>query len=242
MGFIFFIFESIIFLTYWACRKQGVRTLCFSFPGLIEPERSGLLAQSTLKFICSPFQAVNRGRALQLNVVAKCKVIAPFKWGECLFSFVTWCKVLTISCQYVLTCSDFFFYFDTHSTEVPERCQKLFTKKYNSNVCLNPLSFAISISFFCAWSVFFTGFGSLLRCRNLPDFVIILAYPSVLILQLVLLVSEFLVSRYLASNFFVIWCCQRCNIYENNCWGKDTVQYDTTEKYQMSNRMFWTVS
>lgn len=114
--------------------------------------------------------------------------------------------MLTISCQYVLTvCSEFFFYFDTLSTEVPERCQKLHYKEISFK-CLSESSEPCNLSFIllCLNSVFITGFGILLCCQNLPDFIIVLVYPSVLVLQLVLLVSEFLVSRYLASKFFVI--------------------------------------
>lgn len=136
----------------------------------------------------------------------------------------------------------FFFSFDMLSTKVPERCQKL---HYNavSFKCLSESSeLCIYFILLCVNSVFITGFGSLLFSQNLPDFIITVVYLSVLILQLALLVSEFLVSRYLASNFFVIWCSQHVTYMKTTIGGKDTVQYDTTEKYQTSNRKFWTVS
>lgn len=51
-------------------------------------------------------------------------------------------------------------------------------------------------------NLFITGFGNLLCCRIFPYFLIILVHPSVLLLQLALVVSESLVSRYLAYKVF----------------------------------------
>lgn len=81
----------------------------------------------------------------------------------------------------------------------------MFHYKEISFKCLSKSSELCNLNFtlLCINSVFITVFGCLFCCQNLPDFITILVYPSLLILQLDLLVSEFLVSRYLVSYFFV---------------------------------------
>lgn len=81
----------------------------------------------------------------------------------------------------------------------------MFHYKEISFKCLSKSSELCNLNFtlLCMNSVFITGFVCLFCCQNLPDFIIILVYPSLLVLQLDLLDSEFLVSRYLVSYFFV---------------------------------------